>query len=116
MKTAILTAAMMVLMTAATINAAPDSTTTAIPREQAFKAVVNLQDGDVIQFRVAKPSNEKVTLIIYGEKNNKVYQRNLRKEKGIALNCDMTQMNKGAYTCVVERNGKEVVRKTITLN
>jgi hypothetical protein len=116
MKTAILTAAMMILMTATTINAAPDSTTTVIPREQAFKAIVSLHDSDVIQFRVAKPTGEKVTLIIYGERNNKVYQRNIRKEKVITLDCVMTNMNKGNYTCVVERNGKEVVRKAITLN
>jgi hypothetical protein len=116
MKTVILTAAMMVLMAAATMNAAPDSTTTAMPREQAFKATVSLHAGDVIQFRVAKPAGEKVTLIIYGERNNKVYQRNLRKEKVITLDCEMTYMNKGTYTCVVERDGKEVVRKPITLN
>ena len=116
MKTAILTAAMMILMTAATINAAPDSTTIVMPAEQAFKASVNLHANDVIQFRIAKPAGEKVYLIIYGERNNKVYQRAFRKEKVITLDCDMTNMNKGTYTCVVERNGKQVVRKSITLN
>jgi len=116
MKTAIVTAAMMILMTAATVNAAPDSTTTLNPTDQAFKASVNLQANAVIQFRIAKPADEKVSLIIFSEKNNKVYQRNLRKEKGIALDCDMTDMKKGTYTCVVERDGKEVVRKSITLN
>jgi hypothetical protein len=116
MKTTIVTAALMILMTAATMNAAPDSTTTAMPTEQAFKATVILQANDVIQFRVSKPAGEKVNLIIYGEKNNKVYQRTLRKEKSLALDCDMTYMNKGTYTCVVVRDGKEVMRKSITLN
>jgi ABC-type thiamine transport system substrate-binding protein len=116
MKTTILTAAMMILMTAASLNAAPDSTTSVISKDLAFQAAVNLQANEIIEFRVEKPAGEKVSLIIYGGKNNMVYQRILRKENSIALDCDMTYMKKGTYTCVVERNGKEVVRKSITLN
>jgi len=115
MKTTIATAALMILMIAATANAGPDTTWTKVPSELAFDATVNLQVNDIIEFRVEKPVGEKVVLKIYSERNNKIYQRTLRKEKGIELNCDMSNMDKGTYTCVVERNGEEVVRKAITL-
>lgn len=115
MKTTIATAALMILMTAATVNAAPDTTWTRVPSDLAFDATVNLQVNDIIEFRVDKPAGDKVVLKIYSERNNKVYQRTLRKEKGIELNCDMSQMGKGTYICVIERNGEEVVRKAITV-
>ena len=115
MKTTIATAALMILMTAATVNAAPDTTWTKVPSELAFDATVNLQVNDIIEFRVEKPAGEKVVLKIYSDLNNKIYQRTLRREKGIELNCDMSQMGKGTYTCVIVRNGEEVVRKDITV-
>ena len=118
MKTTIATAALMILMTAATVNAASitDTTWKKVPSELAFDATVNLQVNDIIEFRVEKPAGEKVILKLYGKKNNKVYQRTLRKEKGIAVNCDMSQMDKGTYIAVIEREGEEVLRKEITLN
>lgn len=115
MKTTIATAALMILMTAASVYAGPDSTWNKVPSELAFKATVNLQVNDIIEFRVEKPAGEKVVLKIYRHNNNKIYQKTLRKQKGIELNCDMSQMGKGTYTCVIERNGEEVVRKAITL-
>jgi hypothetical protein len=116
MKTAIVTAAMMILMTAATARASVDTINSFKSDEQLFKVWVNQPSGDIIKFRVIKPTEEKVVLKIYGEKNNKIYQRNVKAEKGIEINCDMSDFRAGTYTCVVERNGQEVVRKSITLN
>ena len=115
MKTTIATAALMVLMTAASLNAAPDTTRTQISKDLAFEATVNLQVDNIIEFRVAKAAGDIVVLKIYGDHNNKIYQRKLRKEEGLELNCDMSEYGKGTYTAVVERNGVEVVRKAITL-
>ncbi len=115
MKTTIATAALMVLMTAASLTAAPDTTSTRISKDLAFEATVNLQVDNIIEFRVAKPAGDVVILKIYGEHNNKIYQRKLRKEAGLELNCDMTKYGKGNYTAVIERNGVEVLRKAITL-
>lgn len=116
MKTVILTAAMMILMTAATFSEPVDSVNTSKSEGQYFKVWVNQPAGNIIKFRVIKPVEEKVVLKIYGEKNNKIYQRNVKKDAGLEVNCDMSEFAKGTYTCVVERNGKEVVRKSITLN
>jgi hypothetical protein len=115
MKTTIATAALMVLMTAATVYATPDTTMNSIPKDLAFKATVNQQVDNIIEFRVEKPAGEKVILKIYTENNNKIYQRTLRKEEGLELNCDMSDFGRGTYTAVVERNGVEVVRKSITI-
>lgn len=116
MKTAILTAAMMILMTAASICAPADSANTVNLQDQYFKVWVNQPSGDIIKFRVIKPAEEKVVIKIYGEKNNKIYQRTIKKDKGLELTCDMSDFASGNYTCVVERNGREVVRKPITLD
>jgi hypothetical protein len=116
MKTAILTAAMMILMTAAFASQSPDTINSFNSREKDFKAWVNHTSADIIKFRVVNPSEEKVVLKIYSEKNNKIYHRNIKSEKGLEINCDMSDFGKGTYTCVVERNGREVVRKPITLN
>jgi len=115
MKTAILTAAMMILMTAASVCAPSDSVNTYKADEQNFKVWVFQPAGAIIRFRVVKPIEEKVVLKIYGEKNNKLYQRTIKNDKGLEVNCDMSEFGKGTYTCVVERNGREVVRKPITL-
>jgi hypothetical protein len=116
MKTAILTAAMMILMTAASVCAPTDSVNSYKAEEQYFKVWVNQASGSIIKFRVVKPTEEKVVLKIFSEKNNKIYQRSIKSDKGLEVNCDMSDFGKGTYTCVVERNGKEVVRKPITLN
>jgi hypothetical protein len=115
MKTVILTAAMMILMTAASVCAPTDSINTVKTEEQYFKVWVNQPSGDIIKFRVIKPVEEKVVLKIYSEKNNKIYQRTIKSDKGLEVNCDMSDFGKGTYTCVVERSGREVVRKPIIL-
>jgi hypothetical protein len=115
MKTTIAIAALMVLMTAASVNAKPDSTWTRISNDLAFQAAVNAQLNNVIEFRVIKPTGDKVVLKIYTDRNNKIYQRSIRNENSIELDCDMQNFGKGTYTCVIERNGQEVVRKAVTL-
>jgi len=116
MKTVIVTAAMMILMIAATASASADTINSFKSEDQVFKVWVNQPSGDIIKFRVMKPADENVVLKIYSEKNNKIYQRKVKSEKGLEVNCDMSDFGKGTYTCVVERNGKEVVRKPVTLN
>ncbi len=113
----ILTTAMMVLVAATTTFAGKDSTltTTPEPKAQVFNSCVNLTPNNVIEFRVVKPQDDKVTMKIYGVGNEKVYQKNLRRNNNMALHCDLSQARKGNYTCVIERNGKEEVRKVITL-
>lgn len=115
MKTTIFTAALMILMTAASFCAPVDTVISNNSMDQNFKVWVNQPSGDIIKFRVIKPAEEKVVLKIYAEKNNKIYQRNIKNDKGLEINCDLSDFGKGTYTCVVERNGKEVVRKPITL-
>lgn len=116
MKTTILSAALMILMTVATARESADTINSFKSDEQTFKVWVNHPSGDIIMFRVIKPTEEKVVLKIYGEKNNKIFQRKIKSEKGLEVNCDMSDFGTGTYTCVVERNGREVVRKSITLN
>jgi hypothetical protein len=108
MKTMILSTAMMVLMTATTVLAGIDNpiTTVPAPKVQQFNACVNLTPNNVIEFRVVKPQDDKVVMKIYGQGNVKMYKRNLHKNSGIALHCDMSQARRGNYTCVIEKNGK----------
>jgi hypothetical protein len=115
MKTTIVTAAMMILMTAATASASIDTINSFKSPEQTFKVLVNAPESNMIKFTLVKPAEEKVLLKIYGEKNNKLFQRVIKSENGLEVNCDMSDFGSGTYTCVVERNGKEVMRKAITL-
>ena len=115
MKTAIATAALMVLMSTVCLSAMPDTTRTKITHDIAFEATVNLQSNNIIAFRVAKPAGDIVVLKIYGENNKKIYQRKLNKEEGLVLKCDMSEYGKGTFTAVIERNDVEVVRKDITI-
>ena len=117
MKKMIFSTAMLVMMAATLTFAGKDSTltTTPEPKAQVFNACVNLTPNNVIEFRVVKPQDDKVTLKIYGLGDVKMYQKNLRRNNNLALHCDLSQARKGNYTCVIERNGKEEVRKVITL-
>ncbi len=114
MKTAILTAAMMILMTVASAGTFTDTTSVPGPAQQIFKAWVIQQDNNQIKFRVHNPSEEKVVLKIYNDKNVKVFHRTVKSEKDMSIIADMTNCSAGIYTCVVERNGQEEVRKPIT--
>jgi hypothetical protein len=112
MKTAILTTAMMILMTVAvsarTIN---DTVANPLPVEKVFKATIVQPSDQMINFRIANPSADKVVMKIYNEKNVKVLHKVTKTTKDYSLKCDMTQIDPGIYTAVVERNGQEEVRK-----
>ncbi len=114
MKTAILTAALMILMTVASAMTLTDTTSTPATAEQIFKVWVIQQDANLIKFRVHNPSEEKVVLKIYNDKNVKVFHRTVKSEKDMSIIADMTNCGAGTYTCVVLRNGQEEVRKPIT--
>jgi hypothetical protein len=115
MKTMILSAAMMILMISAPGWSKADTTSVNPPDEASFDASVRLKPSAVIEFRVINPENEKVTLRIVGEHNNKLFERKVKGDEALRLACDMSDFGKGTYTCVVEKNGKPIVRKDITL-
>jgi hypothetical protein len=112
MKTAILTAAMMILMTTAisarTLN---DTVTNPLPTEKMFKVSILQPSVHMINFRVANPSSDKVVMKIYDEKNVKVMHKVTKTNKDYSLKCDMTNIEPGIYTAVVVRNGQEEARK-----
>lgn len=116
MKTTILTAAVIFLMTSATVWAS-DDTNSVYRNDDAKKmeAFIKVQPSNIIEFRVVNPDHEKVTFKIYADKNNKIYERTLKSDDGIRIGCDMTDFNRGTYVCVIEKNGQEVDRKAITL-
>ena len=116
MKAIILTAAMMILVAANQVSANPDSTMSSTPKQVEFAAAVNLETGNMIVFRFEKSPSDKVAMKIYNENDIRVFHRRVKKINGLELNCDMSQMEKGSYTAVIERNGKEVIRKKIILN
>lgn len=115
MKTMIVTAAMMLLMTTASVWASEDSSSTYLPVVENQLAAIKLQPSNIIEFRVVNVDHEKVTFTIYAEKNNKIYQRTLRNDHGIRFGCDMKDFGCGTYECVIEKDGAEIARRTVTL-
>jgi hypothetical protein len=116
MKTTILTAALVVLMTAANAKPLYDTVYTPVTREQSFNATIVQPSADIINFRVSNPEKEKVVLKIYNGKKVKVFHRNVKSYKELSIKCDMSNCEAGTYTAVVEKNGQETLRKLITLN
>jgi len=115
MKTAILTAAMMILMTTAfagktNVNVNPGS-----PEKVEFKASIVQPSAHFINFRVANPTSDKVVMKIYNEKKVKVFHRATKKDVDLSIKCDLSNCVSGIYTCVVLRNGKEEVRKQFVI-
>jgi len=115
MKTAILTAAMMILMTTAFSRTTTDRVNPGTPEKVEFKASIVQPTSSVINFRVANPASDKIVMKIYNEKKVKVFHRATKSVKDYSVKCDMSQVNSGIYTCVVLRNGKEEVRKQILI-
>jgi hypothetical protein len=116
MKTAILTAAMMILMTAANARTLDDTINSIPSAEQIFKVCIVQPGANIINFRVANPAAEKVVLKIYNDEMVKIFHRTIKSNKELSIKCDMSNCGSGTYTCVVERNKKEELRKRITLN
>jgi hypothetical protein len=115
MKTAILTAAMMILMTAAGARTINDTVSNPLPVEKVFKVTIFQPSAHMINFRVANPTADKVVMKIYNEKKVKVLYRATKTTKDFSLKCDLTNCDPGIYTAVVERNGQEEARKQILI-
>jgi hypothetical protein len=112
MKTAILTAAMMILMaTATSAGSYKNIDNPGSPVKTEFKAAIVQPSAHFIHFSVANPSSDKVVMKIYNDKNVKVFHRRTKNEKEWSIRCDMRNAESGIYTCVVERNGKEELCK-----
>jgi hypothetical protein len=116
MKTAILTAAMMILMTAAvsarTIN---DTVANPLPAEKELKVTISQPGAHMVNFRIANPKADKVVMKIYDEKNIKVLHRTTKTARDYSLKCDLTNCDPGIYTAVIEHNGQEEARKQILI-
>lgn len=116
MKTAILTAALMIVMTVSFAEVKPDTLSNTSKNEKNFKVwVINPADM-TLQFNVSNPDNDKVVLKIYNDEMAKIFHRTVKNEKEASVSADLSKLGTGTYTYVVERNGKEEVRKTINLN
>jgi hypothetical protein len=111
MKTTILTAAFLILVSLTNARTNPDSISSLSPRNEQFRAYVLQPDEDMIKFRVSNPSSDKVVLKIYNEDNVKVFHRSIKKDRSYSIACDMKNCESGIYTCVVLRNGQEELRK-----
>ncbi len=111
MKTAILTFAMMILMTVSYAGTTDDKVNPGTPEKKEFKATIVQPSDHMINFRVTNPSSEKVVMKIYNERKVKVFHRSTKSSKDLSIKCDMTNVDSGIYTCVVLRNGQEEVRK-----
>ena len=111
----IVTAAMMLLMTTASVWASEDSNATYRPVVENQLALIKLQPSQIIEFRLVNADQGKVTFTIYADRNNKIYQRTLRNDHGIRFGCDMKDFGPGSYECVIEQNGTEIAHRTVTL-
>lgn len=115
MKTAILTAAMMILMTVASARTIADTNYSFGAPEKTFQASVTKAGNDLVKFSVQNPAQEKVVLKVYNDDQAKVFQKTVKKQKSANIGCDMSKAEKGTYTFIIQRNGKEEVRRLITL-
>lgn len=116
MKTAILTAAMMILMTAAvSARTIDDNINPGSPEKIEFKAKVFQPGSSAIGFRIANPSSDKVVLKLYNEKHVKVFHKVVKKNINLSVKCDLANAASGIYTAVVFRNGKEEIRKEFVI-
>ncbi|MFO7613707.1 MAG: hypothetical protein R6W71_03610 [Bacteroidales bacterium] len=115
MKTMIVTTALMLLMTTAGVWASENTSLNALPVLEEQLALIKVHNSSIIEFRVVNPDHERFTFVIYGEKNNKIFSRTFRNDDGIRIGCDMKDFSRGSYECVIEQNGTEIARKTVTL-
>jgi hypothetical protein len=95
MKTTILTAAFLILVSLTNARTNPDSISSLSPRNEQFRAYVLQPDEDMIKFRVSNPSSDKVVLKIYNEDNVKVFHRSIKKDRSYSIACDMKNCESG---------------------
>lgn len=117
MKTTILTAALILLVTLTHARTINDTVSNPLPVTEQFKAYIFQTENDIIKFRINNPSLDKVVLKIYDEEHVKIFHRSTKKNKEFGIGCDMTYCESGIYTFVVERNGeKEVTKQFVIVN
>jgi hypothetical protein len=78
-----------------------------------FQACINLYPDNIVKFQVVKPEQDKVKLLIYGEDNTLLYAYVMKKHNTARIGFDINSLEPGKYHCVIKRNKKEVLRKTI---
>jgi hypothetical protein len=115
MKTRIITTAVLVL--ALSINVLADGkkesalVSTASISVEDCQFCINEYRNNIVEFRMLKENDEKVTLKVYSDKGVKIFHRNFRKATGLELDCDLSNLRDGEYTFVIEKEGKEIAKK-----
>jgi hypothetical protein len=115
MKTRIITTTILVLALSLTVLAdgkkesAPVTTSNVTVKDCQF--CINEYRNNIIEFRMVKENDEKITLKIYNDKGVKLFHRNFRKANGFELDCDLSNLRNGNYTFVVEKDNQEILRK-----
>jgi len=118
MKTRIITIAVLILALSVSVladgkkEAALVSTTNVSVKECQF--CINEYRDNIIEFRMVKANNEKITLKVYSDKGVKIYHRNFKKVNGLELDCDLSALRDGNYTFVIEKDKKEILKKVFT--
>jgi len=115
MKTRIITTVILVL--ALSINVLADgkkeaalvSTSNVSVKDCQF--CINEYHNNIIEFRMVKTNDDKMTLKVYSDNGVKIYHRNFKKAKGLELDCDLSNLRDGQYTFVIEKDNKEILRK-----
>ncbi len=118
MKTKILAITMIALIMGMVINSNAENADTNNRTEPGlqtdFQACINLYADNIVKFQVVKPEQDKVKLLIYGEDNTLLYAYVMKKHNAARIGFDINSLEPGKYHCVIKRNKKEVLRKTIT--
>ena len=78
-----------------------------------FQACINLYPDNIVKFHVVKPEQDKVKMLIYGEDDTLLYAYIMKKHNSARIGFDINSLEPGKYHCVIKRNKKEVLRKTI---
>jgi len=117
MKTQILALAMTALMMGITFNSsAANEDTTRLANAAANKelnACINLCQDNIVKFLIENPGQDKLKLRIYDENGQVLYTYILKKENVARIGFDISGLDAGNYDCVIEKNKKEMMRKTI---
>jgi hypothetical protein len=116
MKATVLTTVIVLIFALQNTMAAADSTKMEPQANDYFAACVNLYPDDIIEFRVVKEAEDQIILKIYKDGKIKMYHKNKKKVNSLEVDCDASNLDPGTYVCTVEKNGKEVLRKSIVLN
>ena len=117
MKTKILTITFITLMMGIALNsmaANEDSIKGTNPADETeFQACINQYPHNIVKFHVVNPDQDKVRLRIYTEGGILLYTYSFRKQYAARIGFDISTLEPGKYKYVVERNKKEILRKTI---